>query len=318
MFSVRTKLQELKKCSYILMGYPRLKHGDEFHVPVACSTEIDETGFARRLRVAIGNQSVLSFATKCGVSDNLIRKYLKGSLPGVDKLVTMAKTAGVTVEWLATGEGLIHKIAQPKEVKEAVQEMRGYIDGIIESADVCFTEDERIVERDELLENNALAYVEQLASLALNKQGFINRSEIGADFTMVPRYGVEASAGGGSIIERESEIGRIAFRNDWIKQKGFVAKDLVVIRITGDSMEPTIKDGALVLVDTRQENPKADGIYILQNDGHLQAKRIQIDFINTGVTILSDNPSYSPVPLDKNQVERLYIIGKVVWAGQEV
>jgi phage repressor protein C with HTH and peptisase S24 domain len=83
-------------------------------------------------------------------------------------------------------------------------------------------------------------------------------------------------------------------------------------------MEPTIKDGALVLVDTRQEIPKADGIYILQSDGHLQAKRIQIDFINAGVTILSDNPSYSPVPLDKDQMERLYIIGRVIWAGQEV
>lgn len=39
------------------------------------------------------------------MSDSLVRKYLAGSLPGLDKAIVMARVAGVSLEWLATGEG---------------------------------------------------------------------------------------------------------------------------------------------------------------------------------------------------------------------
>lgn len=65
-----------------------------------------ETGkFSERLREAIGSQSVLAFSKSCGISDSLVRKYLAGSLPGTDNLVLMAKAAGVSIAWLAAGEG---------------------------------------------------------------------------------------------------------------------------------------------------------------------------------------------------------------------
>ncbi|WP_445157368.1 helix-turn-helix domain-containing protein [Halomonas sp. E14] len=64
-----------------------------------------EREFGARLRQAIGSRSVLSFAKECGISDSLVRKYLAGSLPGLDKALTMARVAGVSLEWLATGRG---------------------------------------------------------------------------------------------------------------------------------------------------------------------------------------------------------------------
>lgn len=70
------------------------------------SSELElECGFGKRLKRAIGSRSVLSFAKECGLSDSLVRKYLAGSLPGLDKAVTMARVAKVSLEWLATGEG---------------------------------------------------------------------------------------------------------------------------------------------------------------------------------------------------------------------
>lgn len=62
-----------------------------------------EREFPRRLRQAIGDRSVLSFAKACGMSDSLVRKYLAGSLPGLDKAIIMARVAGVSLEWLAGG-----------------------------------------------------------------------------------------------------------------------------------------------------------------------------------------------------------------------
>tara|TARA_R110002012_G_scaffold309795_1_gene517074 strand:- start:584 stop:1087 length:504 start_codon:yes stop_codon:yes gene_type:complete len=69
-----------------------------------------ERGFGARLKEAIGQRSVLSFAKECGISDSLVRKYLAGSLPGLDKALVMARTLGVSLEWLATGEGEMVKV----------------------------------------------------------------------------------------------------------------------------------------------------------------------------------------------------------------
>ncbi|TSK08570.1 MAG: bacteriophage CI repressor [Geobacter sp.] len=62
--------------------------------------------FKDRLKLAIGDKSINSFAQKCEMPESLLRKYLSGvTLPGLDKLVAITKTAGVSINWLATGEG---------------------------------------------------------------------------------------------------------------------------------------------------------------------------------------------------------------------
>lgn len=82
----------------------KMKKGGELESSLSSSAGEVESGFSHRLETAIGDQSVLSFAKKCGVSDSLVRKYLGGSLPGLDKLLLLAKAAEVRVGWLATGE----------------------------------------------------------------------------------------------------------------------------------------------------------------------------------------------------------------------
>lgn len=60
---------------------------------------------AQRIALLMNGMSGLAFAQKCGFSDSLLRKYLAGSIPGADKLVAIARAGGVSVDWLATGEG---------------------------------------------------------------------------------------------------------------------------------------------------------------------------------------------------------------------
>jgi len=81
-----------------------------------------EREFPRRLRESIGRRSVLSFARACGLSDSLVRKYLSGSLPGLAKALVMAREAGVSLEWLATGR----EWSGPREPVEA--EPTAYLD----------------------------------------------------------------------------------------------------------------------------------------------------------------------------------------------
>jgi len=66
----------------------------------------DGIGFPQRLMEAKGGMSTLAFAKKCGISESIFRKYLAGtSIPGADKLLEIARTAAVSLTWLATGEG---------------------------------------------------------------------------------------------------------------------------------------------------------------------------------------------------------------------
>ncbi|MEA1062286.1 helix-turn-helix transcriptional regulator [Erwinia sp. HR93] len=60
--------------------------------------------FGERLKEAIGNESVMSFAKKCGMSDSLIGRYIRGqSYPGIDKLPAIASASGKPLEWFLTG-----------------------------------------------------------------------------------------------------------------------------------------------------------------------------------------------------------------------
>lgn len=69
-------------------------------------------GFEERLRTLIGEGSVSSFARKVGLSESLLRKYLKGSDPSLAKADQIARLANVSLEWLATGCGFMYRQAE--------------------------------------------------------------------------------------------------------------------------------------------------------------------------------------------------------------
>ncbi len=59
--------------------------------------------FIKRLNDIAGNNPA-EFARKAGISDQLFRKYLKGSIPGCDKLLLISYVSGKSVDWLLTGK----------------------------------------------------------------------------------------------------------------------------------------------------------------------------------------------------------------------
>lgn len=62
--------------------------------------------FSQRLRESLKGESIRGFARKCGLSEGVLRNYLRGdTYPSLDRLETIAVSAGVNDTWLATGEG---------------------------------------------------------------------------------------------------------------------------------------------------------------------------------------------------------------------
>lgn len=66
---------------------------------------MQETTFAGRLEIALSGEKPGSFAKRTGISDSTIRRYLAGTMPGVDKLLELATALDVTLDWLAAERG---------------------------------------------------------------------------------------------------------------------------------------------------------------------------------------------------------------------
>jgi SOS-response transcriptional repressor LexA len=112
---------------------------------------------------------------------------------------------------------------------------------------------------------------------------------------------INASAGGGAFnFEDGYEI--LYF------DKRVVDKDLDAINVIGDSMEPTIKDGSIILIDRENKNIRNGGIFVVNTNAGVFVKRINLK--STGeIELISDNKAYPNETINPSDVE---IVGKVV------
>ena len=142
----------------------------------------------------------------------------------------------------------------------------------------------------------------------------IQEDEAKGDFIYVPQVSGKISTGGGLVPENSIEM-RIAVRRSWIVKKGD-PKNMGLIKVSGDSMEPTLQSGDLVLVDHgRNYLDPQGGIYAIAIDDTIMIKRVQTDYPTRKIKIISDNGKYSPMEADIDQVK---INGKVIWFGREI
>lgn len=137
------------------------------------------------------------------------------------------------------------------------------------------------------------------------------------DFIPIPRFAVDAAAGPGALVDTETQTGFYAFNRSWLARRHLDPKSLAVISVRGDSMEPRLSDGDLILVD-RAQKQISDGIaYVLRLGSDLLVKYVQR--IGPGaISILSANTLYPPREIDIAALDgELEIIGRVIASMHE-
>ncbi|WP_050978612.1 helix-turn-helix domain-containing protein [Edwardsiella tarda] len=78
--------------------------------------------FGKRLEEAMAGESKVSFAKKCGISDTVIGKYLRGeSYPSINKLPAIANACGKSMNWLIIGSNDAHEEVNKADIKLSVQ-----------------------------------------------------------------------------------------------------------------------------------------------------------------------------------------------------
>lgn len=139
--------------------------------------------------------------------------------------------------------------------------------------------------------------------------------ESAGEVVRVPRYDATLAAGAGSWNEGKRRLDDIPFTPAFFQKRlgrtsggGFA-----VLEASGDSMEPGISNGDLLLVD-ESDVRLSDGVFafVLDEEARVKRFRKRVD----GVTIISDNAAYPPEELASDALDRIKIIGRIRWVGK--
>lgn len=131
------------------------------------------------------------------------------------------------------------------------------------------------------------------------------------DITAAPADQVEPGA------NFDRMISTIGLHKNWVRMHLSVTspENLRVVTATGNSMEPMIMDGDLLLIDIGVTSFNRDGVYVLTIAGQRIIKRLQR--VLDGIRILSDNRVYPEMIIPVERMDEIQIHGKAVytWTG---
>ena len=134
------------------------------------------------------------------------------------------------------------------------------------------------------------------------------------EFTGIPLAEARLSAGDGSVVSVEEFKESYSFKTKWLHKKATAIKNLVLMFVMGDSMEPTLHDRDMLLVDLGRNDYITGAIYAVNlGDDTIAVKRLE--FQGDKIIIISDNKFYAPYPKNYTDVR---ILGQVIWLGREM
>lgn len=141
-----------------------------------------------------------------------------------------------------------------------------------------------------------------------------------ATYCKIPLFNIKASSGHEAFVNDEKIGADLMFRKDWLHRELKSNPDnLFILSAESDSMEPTIKHDALLIVDKSIDRIITEGIYILRREDTILIKRIRKLSEDT-IELISDNPAYGKETIKLSNQPEVTILGKVIyiWSGRKI
>ncbi len=137
------------------------------------------------------------------------------------------------------------------------------------------------------------------------------------EFVKINVYDVDLAAGDGRAVTSEEPIDQLAFRSVWLDRTGINPAHASIVRVSGDSMEPTLAGGGIVMIDHRDKTPISKSyIFAVRRGTEVAVKRVERDPENKAILLHSDNVDVPTKVLPTTELEDFEIIGRVVWSAR--
>lgn len=142
--------------------------------------------------------------------------------------------------------------------------------------------------------------------------------DVDGELIEIPLVEARLSAGHGSLETDDNVIRLYSLPSQFLYRKGNPSQ-MVLMTVSGDSMQPEIMDGDLVLLDQSRKdiNVNVGRIFAVGFEDAIYLKRIDKE---PGKIILrSVNKNYPPVEIDVRgqESDSFRVIGQVLWVGRE-
>lgn len=119
----------------------------------------------------------------------------------------------------------------------------------------------------------------------------------------LPVMDVRCAAGAGAINYEEKQVGTISLPKSVIGSN----HNKHIVKVSGESMHPTLKDEDMVIVDLSETEIIDGKIYVICVQSGCIIKRLRR--VAAGIEIYSDNPTFT---LETTKADQIKIVGRVV------
>ena len=131
-----------------------------------------------------------------------------------------------------------------------------------------------------------------------------------SDSQQVNLLEIASAAGDGATVDSERVTGQVAFPRTWMREHGLAAHWCTVIKVVGESMDPTLPHGCAILVNRARTRRRVGRIFVLRTKDGLIVKRL--DRRTGGWWLVSDHPQWKTVPYPNDA----QIVGEVKWVAR--
>ena len=125
-----------------------------------------------------------------------------------------------------------------------------------------------------------------------------------------------AAAGSGAVIDENQVCGYVWFTRQWLDRRALDPTACRIIRVAGESMEPTLPEGCAILVNRAQCRRRKDRLVVVCTEDGLIVKRLGKNPAG-GWLLISDHPDKQAWPT-KPWPAAAEVVGEVVWVAKSL
>jgi phage repressor protein C with HTH and peptisase S24 domain len=141
-------------------------------------------------------------------------------------------------------------------------------------------------------------------------------TELNENVVRLPRFDARASAGRGLVPVNEMPVGEVAFARDFLRNLGANPDHCYILEARGDSMWPTIPDGALLIADASKTEVDDGRIYHFNVMDRALVKRARWS-LDGKLYLTSDNVAagYPSEEFTADRIDELRVGGRIMFTG---